>query len=235
MTPSIVHLHLLKLDKSEAELSVYRGILSLREARRADRFAHQRLRNRWLVSRAGLRDILAHYCDTPRREIRFGEESNGKPVLENPPRGSGIYFNLSHSGTTAAVAVTSAAPVGVDVEQRKVVADWRPVAMRFFSSAEYRQLIDIPERQRDDAFLRCWTRKEAVIKATGEGLSADLASFDVSLVAGTPARVIRDLGGDAGSWQLQHFESPEFIGAVAIRSANAVSVKQHGFWSIRYA
>lgn len=235
MKPSIVHLHLLRLDKSEGDLSACRGILSPDEARRADRFALQHLGNRWLVSRAGLKDILAHYCDTPPRDIRFGEESNGKPVLEYPPWGSGIYFNLSHSGTTAAVAVTSAAPVGVDVEQRKAVTDWQPVATRFFSSTEYRQLIDVPERQLDDAFLRCWTRKEAVIKATGEGLSADLTSFDVSLGAGTPARVLRDRGGDAGSWQLRHFEGPEFIGAVAIRSANAVSVKQHGLWSIRYA
>ena len=107
------------------------------------------------------------------------------------------------------------------------------VAARFFSAAEYRALTDVAAQQQDDAFLRCWTRKEAVIKATGEGLSAELDSFDVSLDEDRPAQVLRyrDEEAPSVSWQLRHFEGQDFIGAIALRHASAIELASQGYWS----
>jgi 4'-phosphopantetheinyl transferase len=210
--------------------------LSADECLRADRFATPRLRDRWLVSRAGLRDILGTYCHTPPGSVQFVTEQNGKPVLAGEDSGAGWHFSLSHSDAIAAVAVTKGGPVGVDVEYLRPIADWRRVARRFFSESENAQLSTVGVNQRELAFYCCWTRKEAVIKATGEGLSAELDSFDVSLEPGQPAAVLRDRSDYrwSGPWQLRHFEGEDFVGAIAIQSADSVEVANRGLWSIHH-
>jgi 4'-phosphopantetheinyl transferase len=231
----LIDLHLIRLDLSSAATAACRHLLSADERLRADRFATPRLRNRWLVSRAGLRDIIARYCRKRPSAVRFHRDRSGKPVLSGEKSAAALHFNLSHSGSIAAVAVTTAGPVGVDVEYLRPISDWRRVARRFFSVSENSQLSTVQEVQRELAFYCCWTRKEAVIKATGEGLTAELDSFDVSLKPGKPAAVLCDRSEHqrSGPWQLRHFDGENFVGAVAIQSPCSMNVANHGFWSMQ--
>lgn len=235
MQTLLIDLHLLRLDLSAAANAVCRRFLSEDERLRADRFATPGLRNRWLVSRAGLRDILARYCGTRPSAVRFDTEPSGKPVLSDGKAGAGLHFNLSHSGSIAAVAVTTAGPIGVDVEVIRRISDWQRVAHRFFSVSENSMLSTVQQGQRERAFYCCWTRKEAVIKATGDGLSAELDSFDVSLEPDKPAAVLSDRSEHrrSGPWQLRHFDGEDFVGAVAIQSPCYMDVANHGFWSMQ--
>ncbi len=234
MHPGNVHLHFLDLDASADALIVCQGLLDATERDRARRFLRKNDADRWTVARAGLKDILASYCGIQPRDVRFRTERNSKPVMEDVPGRDGVHFNLSHSGAVAAVAVTRLGPVGVDVEYRRTIPDWREVASRFFSASEYNALIGVAAAQRDDAFLRCWTRKEAVIKATGEGLSAELDSFDVSFEPDRPPEVLRHGSepGSPGAWTLGHFESDTFVGAVALCRALPFELVTEGFWDL---
>jgi 4'-phosphopantetheinyl transferase len=145
--------------------------------------------------------------------LRFSYAKHGKPSLgDGAPR-----FNLSHSHAIAALAVTQAHEIGVDVEQLRPLKE--DIAGRFFSTRENALLRALPQREQLGAFFRCWTRKEAIVKAIGEGLSHPLASFDVSLAAGEPAVVERFEGEAADAWQLAHFEPASgTVGAIACRT-----------------
>ena len=167
--------------------------------------------------------------------LRFHEQEFGKPALDAGVSGGDLHFNLSHSHDLAVVAVTDIAPVGVDVEFERTIPDWESVASRFFSPQEQAQLAAIDAGQRQHAFYNCWTRKEAVIKATGEGLSARLDSFDVSLLPNAGAEVLADRRGGSteGRWQMQHIEpKPGYVGAVAMRSSRAFELVHHSDWLV---
>jgi 4'-phosphopantetheinyl transferase len=176
-------------------------------------------RRQYVAARAVLRALLSRYTGIPARDIVFGYESHGKPVLKNTDT-PGLRFNLSHSGDLALLAVTRAQRVGADVEHVRPVPEAELIASRTFSRAEYKQLMMIEGRDaRLRAFYCCWTRKEAFIKALGDGLSFPLEKFSVSIETDQPSRVIfisEDLG-IAERWTLYHFEpTPNYIGAVAI-------------------
>jgi 4'-phosphopantetheinyl transferase len=234
MHPRQIHLHFVDLDAPSRVLAVCRELLDFTERDRARRFLRKIDGDRWVIARAGLKDILGHYCGVAPGEIRFRNEPNGKPEIDNVAGPSQIHFNLSHSGPVAAVAVTRLGPVGVDIEYRRPIPEWKDIASRFFSSAEYGELVDLAEAQREGAFLRCWTRKEATIKATGEGLSAELDSFDVSLAPGRPPQVLRYRSESAqlDSWRLWHFETDRFVGALAICQDLPCEFVTKGYWSL---
>ena len=225
-----IDVYVVDLDSQAARSADHAAWLDDDERARAQRFRRPGLARRWLAARAALRGVLARHLECEPAEVRFVLGDNGKPALVS--RGAGPYFNVSHSAGIALIAVTPVAPLGVDVEFEKPLTDWRAVAARFFSPAERAQLAALAEADREHGFYRCWTSKEAVIKATGEGLSAELTAFDVSL--GEP-RVLSDRsrGGSARRWQLHHFvPAPGYTAAtaidterplqVAIRSADAV-------------
>lgn len=229
-----VHLHFLELDTSADALAACRALLDVTERDRARRFLRKSDADRWTIARAGLKDILAHHCGIQPCDIRFRTEQYGKPVMEDVSGKDRTHFNLSHSGAIAAIAVTRLGPVGVDVEFRRPIPDWQEIASRFFSAGEYSALIGVAAAQRDDAFLRCWTRKEAVIKASGTGLSAELDSFDVSFEPDRPPEVLRCRGGSgsSGAWKLRHFESDKFVGAVALCQHAPFELVTEGFWDL---
>ena len=157
----------------------------------------------------------------------------GKPVLDSKVSGVDLHFNLSRSCDLAIVAVTDIGPVGVDVEFERSIPDWASVASRFFSPHEQAQLADVDAGQRQHAFYYCWTRKEAVIKATGEGFSGHLNHFDVSLMPNAGAEVLADRRGGCteGRWQMHHIEpKPGYVGAIAIRSSRAIELNHNSDW-----
>jgi 4'-phosphopantetheinyl transferase len=216
-----VHVWAAPLDLSRSLLDRLATDLSPDERARADRFRFEQLRARYLAGRALLRMMLARYVHRPAASLRFAYGAHGKPALAMSDADAVPRFNLAHAGGLALIAISSAHEVGVDVEELRALPDAMQVAQRHFSAAECRTLRALPEDARDASFLRCWTRKEAYIKAVGEGLSCPLDSFDVTLAPDEPARIleVRRDPDEASRWTLVHLSpAPGWIGAVALRT-----------------
>lgn len=214
-----VHVFRLSLDVSQAVLGKLERILSVDERLRASRFMFDRDRKRFTVGRATLRTILGLYLGTAPAAVGFRYEPFGKPALdaEGPLR-----FNLSHSADLALVAVTSRRKVGVDVERMSLGNASEEIAAQSFSPAEMAALARLAPAERHRAFYRFWTRKEAYVKARGDGLSNSLPSFDVSLEFNNyPCLFTTCLCADDTSfWTLADVEArPGFAAALAIEGA----------------
>jgi 4'-phosphopantetheinyl transferase len=183
----------------------WQEVLSIEEKTRAARFHSSPDRQRYTVSRAWLRIILGGYLSVDPRQLHFTYSSQEKPSLARPYLDSGITFNLSHSGGVTLVALTRNRAVGVDVEQIRRNSDVEGIARRFFSPLEQGQLAALPAEEKVPAFFRCWTRKEAYIKATGDGLSLPLDQFDVSLEKGSTKALLatRPDASEAKQWYLR--------------------------------
>ena len=196
-----VHLWRIVTDRP-CDLPSLCELLAVDERAKADRFRFESDRRRSIVRRATLRQILARYLDISPAELAFRYGPQGKPSLASPFSESGIEFNLSFSGETALCAV-GRQPLGVDIERYRTIEDAALVAKHFFTPAEIRL-----QDQAEDAnrvFLRHWTRKEALIKATGSGLSVSLNSFEVAwLPEGTAQPVsLADGEGRPTTWYLR--------------------------------
>jgi 4'-phosphopantetheinyl transferase len=221
LTAGDLHVWQVSLDQPTDRVERFRASLSADEQARADRFHFDRDRRRYIVARGVLRSILGRYLDVSPDCITFDYSAKGKPGLPPVAGQIPLHFNLAHSHEMAVYAFTQSAAVGVDVEYSlRPVMDIDQLAARFFSANEnaiYRSLAD---SQRRPAFFRCWTRKEAYIKAIGAGLSQPLDRFDVTLAPDQPAALV-SIDGDpvaAGSWSLFHFEpAPQYVGAVAVK------------------
>lgn len=183
-----VHVWRASLDRDEAALIEFSATLSQDEKDRARRFHFERDRARFVAARGLLRDILGRYLRLPPRGVEFAYNEYGKPSLAGGV--GGLRFNLAHSGGAALYAFAQGREVGVDVELWREDFASMEVARRFFSGAEVRALGSLPSGLLTQAFFNCWTRKEAYIKAIGEGLSHPLDCFTVSLAPGEPARLL---------------------------------------------
>jgi 4'-phosphopantetheinyl transferase len=205
------------LSGSDASLAYYRSMLSPEELQRAERFRFEHLRHSYTRSRGSLRLLLAHYLGRPPSEIQLICRPKGKPILRDS---SQIDFNASHSGQMALYAFTVGCELGIDVERLRKLDDAESIAARFFSTAEASELLSLTPEQRGPAFFRCWTRKEAYVKAVGDGLAIPLNRFQVTLLPGIPARFVQlasDMG-TAADWTLDHLElAPGYLGALAYR------------------
>jgi 4'-phosphopantetheinyl transferase len=124
------------------------------------------------LANAAQRRLLAAYTRVAPDALEVSREPRGKPVLDD----GSLQFNLSHSGELALVAITRCSPVGVDLEHQRELHDPSALARRICTPAEREHLLSSPDA---DALLRLWVRKEAVIKATGEGLARPLNELDV--------------------------------------------------------
>jgi 4'-phosphopantetheinyl transferase len=178
-----VHLWCASLDLPDLAQQSLAALLSAEERDRARTFRFERDRQRWIARRGLLRRLLGRYLGVDPAELRFVYGPRGKPALAAP---AALAFNLSHSGGLALYGISAASSIrlGVDVELIRSDLAHLPLAKRYFSPAEQSALQVLPRSQQLAAFFRCWTRKEAFVKALGEGLSVPLDSFDVSLSAG---------------------------------------------------
>lgn len=222
-----VHVWSASLSVSPVALAAHTRCLSPDETRRASSFVFERHRNRFIAGRAFLRVLLGAYIRRSPERVQFAYGPHGKPELGDGAEVTGLKFNLSHSGDVALCAVTLGREVGVDVEEVRDLHDARGVANRFFSPAENAVLQDMPEGARLAAFFTCWTRKEAFLKALGDGLARPLDAFDVTLAPGAPARLLRvaDRPDEAERWSLCDV-------AVGPGFAAALAVDGHG-WRLR--
>lgn len=207
------------LDEAPEERARLARFLNGEERTRAARFALRELSERWTVARGRLREVLGARLNMAPADLRFGRDARGKPFLEG---GTSLAFNLSHTGDIAALAVAAHGDLGIDIELVRPLRE--PVAERFFSVAENQVLNAHAEDHREAAFYRCWTRKEAFIKAMGTGLSTPLESFDVAFALGEPPRLLRVEGApeEPANWVFWHFAPrPDCMGAAAVRAREA--------------
>jgi 4'-phosphopantetheinyl transferase len=154
------------------------------EKERAGRFVRSADRTRYEASRGMLRCILGRYLEVDPRAVVFEYGPHGKPELAGDFRESRLGFNLAHSGDVVALAVAKGLSVGVDVEQVRATFDLLELAESWFADAEVAELRNLPAKEQPDAFFRCWTRKEAYLKARGEGLDLELDKFAVTFAGG---------------------------------------------------
>jgi 4'-phosphopantetheinyl transferase len=174
---------------------------------------------RFILSHGVTRLILGRYAGVAPEEVAYGEQANRKPVLAGPTTASDVRFNLAHSGEIALLAAARGLDVGVDIERIRPLRDIVGLAQRFFAPEETDDLRSLPDpAEREAAFFRCWTRKEAVLKATGDGLRFPLSAFAVTLLAGEAARVRRDDRESVAQhdWTLLSFEpAAGYVAALA--------------------
>lgn len=212
------------LDPPAAEVARLGRLLAADETARAERFRFDRHCRRYIVGRGVLRTLLGHYLDRDPRQVSFRYGPNEKPYLAEPAPGPDaahrLEFNLSNSDDLAVVAFTRGEEVGADVEKLRPLPDALDIAERFFSAGERRVLAKVPREEREQAFFRAWTRKEAYLKAVGTGITVPLDRFDVSLAPQDPPRILAMEGDEekGARWSLFHLEPAEsYLGAVAIQ------------------
>ena len=223
LVPGQVHLWRASLDLPSAQTRALERYLSRDELARAKRFVVRSARDRYTIARAVLRNILARYVSEAPADLRFSYTEYGKPRLAQPAASLG--FNVSHSHDLALYALTAGQPVGIDVEylHRRAIVDRLKIAHRFFSDREYNALAAMPPYRRDQAFLACWTRKEAFVKAIGQGLSCPLDQFDVTVDPNEPAELLAthwDVS-DAQRWSMASIDpGTGYIGALAVKTGD---------------
>lgn len=169
------------------------------------------LRAPFIVAHAALRQVLSWHLEVPAASIRFTHAAHGKPLIE----GSSLGFSLSHSGDLAVCAV-AAGPIGVDIEVVRHLPDAGALVRRFFARAEAAAYASLPDVHRPHAFFAMWTQKEALLKATGEGLSRSLDSLEIArtelgeLIACVDGRRVDH------QWSIRSFEPcVGYVGSIA--------------------
>jgi 4'-phosphopantetheinyl transferase len=199
----------------------FESLLSPDEIERAARFRFEHLQRSFILARGALRVLLGRYLNTAPRELEFSYGSKGKPALA-APHISQLQFNASHSGGLALFAFTMDCELGVDVESIRRMPDIEDVAKRFFCAEETAELMSLPAAEREHGFFLCWTRKEAYIKATGEGLSMPLDGFRVTLRPHEPAGFVHFACDPiaAQAWTLHDLTpAPRYAAALAYRDS----------------
>lgn len=210
------------LQRPEQEKTRLIGYLSEAELRRGARLLDSGKREEFLVGRGLLREILAGLVVEEPGRLVFAEGQFGKPYLAAGQVAEGLRFNVSHAGGQLLVAVCYGAEIGVDLEEVRQDLAFRPMAERYFSVREREELFGLDPRQQLEAFYRCWTRKEAYMKAAGSGFSQPSTGFDVSLRPGEPAALLGH-GADpteVNRWRLADLPVPAgYCAALAVNSS----------------
>ena len=208
-----IHVWRARLDCDKPLLKQFEATLSSDEMSRAERFHFSRDRNAYIICRGIVRELLARYLNRSASELEFGYGPWGKPFLQQDDPSQPIQFNMSHSQGWALLAFGIGRNLGVDVEFIRADVAVTELAERYFSMQEIAELKALPPTMRAEGFFLCWTRKEAYIKARGEGLQIPLDSFHVSLIPGMPER-LQSL--DSSRWKLRSLNPDSgYVGALA--------------------
>lgn len=218
VTPDTAHVWRIDLEGPAIDPTRFRTLLDSTECARADRYRFEADCNRFTIVRGALRILLTRYTGLSNADITFVFSKHGKPALAPNARREPIAFNVSHSGAFALIGLTHDHAIGVDVEEIERNVSLEKIAERFFSPDEVARLQQYPQVQQRAAFFDCWTRKEAFIKAHGDGLSLPLDSFSVTLGPEIPPRLLR-FDGEPGidCWTLAAPEvSDGYAGAVCV-------------------
>ncbi len=214
-----VHVWRAALDVPAEYLHRLQQSLSIDELSRAERFHFEKDRWHFVVGRGLLRTILARYQDCEPHQLCFRYSEYGKPALAMRSSQGGLCFNLSRSRGVALFAVSREREIGIDLEYMHTNVEVEQIVDRFFSPHEVASFWAVPISMRREAFFNGWVRKEAYIKARGEGLSLPLDQFDVSLAPGAPAALLSTRGEaqDVLRWSLRALDpGPDYKAAVVV-------------------
>lgn len=213
-----VHVWRIALNQPQAIVQRLRTALAPDENGRVHRFHFQRDKTHFIVAHGLLRLILSHYIGEEPGQLRFEYSQHGKPFLS---RGNAdqLRFNLSHSHDLALLAITLDCEIGVDIERIRADIAIKEIAEIFFSPREFSSLRSLPAYLQPEAFFNCWTRKEAYLKARGEGISLPLDKFSVSLIPGESAAMLHhsDNNAESNRWFLQDIKpGKDYVAALAV-------------------
>ena len=220
LVDTAVHIWWAHLDQPTEALEQFERMLAVDEQARAARIRLKEFSARFVAGRGILRAILGSYLGVAPDRVRFRYGSSGKPALADEFAASGLRFNLSHSHRLALYAVTREREVGVDLERVDPHVDTAGLVGRCFSPREQAEWSGLPDRTRGLAFLNGWTRKEACVKALGDGLTRPLEQVEVPLRP-LPSLVAVPLDGEPEHERciLQDLTPPEpgYVAALAVQ------------------
>ncbi len=231
--PASIHLWYAQPLERRSLFADLSALLSPEEDDRRTQLRFEGNRQDFVFARGMLRTLLAAYLETDPRGLRFQYSEHGKPSLAGSDAENELQFNLSHTQGAVLLAICRRRAIGVDIERVREDFSVQEIAERFFSLAERQALMRLPEAERRPAFFRCWTRKEAFLKARGHGLSFPLDRFDVSIGADeTEVRLTtRPDPMEAQDWQILQAPAPEgYAAAVALASSPSALNDWKGGW-----
>lgn len=214
-----IHVWRAALDQPSPRIRDFRHVLAADELARADRFHFDKDRGHFIVARGILRAILGAYLNLAPERLRFRYGAHGKPALAGNGDDGAIRFNASHSHGVALYAIARRRDVGIDVERIRPDLAVAEIAERFFAPGEIALIRSLTAEAQRQAFFRCWTRKEAYVKARGAGLSLSLDQFDLSGAPSEPVAAIipGEETSEADTWSLCDLApAPGYVGAVAM-------------------
>ena len=191
LEPGQVHISCARLDAFKKELIQLEALLSQEEKTRASRFHFSADKNSFVIRRGIRRLLLSRILGQDPASLQFRHGPNGKPELEEISIEERLYFNDSHSGGLALYGFSRDCQIGVDIEQLKPITNLEGITASFFSRRESQELISLAPERREEAFIACWTRKEAVLKSTGEGIGTGLANVEVSVDSGIEKEIVK--------------------------------------------
>ncbi|MGQ0541500.1 MAG: 4'-phosphopantetheinyl transferase family protein [Blastocatellia bacterium] len=225
--PGEIHVWSANLDRDLTFVHSMFNTLSANEKLRAAKFRFEQDRDHFVVGRGFLRNVLAVYLGLSAGEIQFSYSRFGKPSLIRVAQQPPLHFNLSHSNGMALLAVSATNEIGIDIEFVDQGFDWRRIADNYFSAQELSEMNSISEKKQTEAFFTGWTRKEALIKALGMGLSYPLNQFEASMTATDIRQVmLDDECKQMRKWTLVSIPTePRYVAALAI---------EDGFKAIRF-
>ena len=216
-----LHVWRASIDVPSLLLRRFESTLHANEKERAEKFLVPQGRERFVAARGILRELLATYLEIDPEKVDLQYGPQGKPSLSAAHK-SQICFSVSHSQGMGVFAFARGCEVGVDVEQIRANFKGMEIASHFFSSEEIAALAKLPPELATEAFFGCWTRKEAYVKARGQGLSIPLRSFTVRFE--DSQQLLRDEEG--APWNCYGLgPAAGFAGAVVAKGEN---------WSLKY-
>jgi 4'-phosphopantetheinyl transferase len=216
LRPHEIHVFRARSSDYASRYEQLRACLVGHEIARAERYVFERDRLAFVVGRGLLRQLLSRVTSMPPDQLKFVQNSFGKPSLPS----QGVHFNLSHSSDIVLIAMAADGELGVDVERIRHLENFVQISHDFFSPSEVRELRRMPESQAQSAFYACWTRKEAILKAEGVGLSLEMNRFDVPVdpVLREPWSTVRVPANEASAWRVADLSiGPEYAAAIATR------------------
>jgi 4'-phosphopantetheinyl transferase len=212
MTNSEVHIWRINIHQNLSLLNQFKVLLNAVELVRAGKYLQRKDHDRFIVSRGAQRIILGWYLNTPPQQLKFVLGDNKKPYLFSK-NGNLLHYNLSHSGDWIVLAIATL-QVGTDVEFVDESFKFQDILPDNFSMDEAAY---IKQENSTERFFTLWTRKEAILKATGQGLGEHL-QITPALNGEHPLQ--HTLTGADKNWILNSFNiQPGYIGSVVVEDA----------------